>query len=77
MLFSKNKTVSSDAVDMFKRQAKCLQMPSPIMINPNYEMCPDTITPTEGLSAINTMLEAKMPQKIARLMDHFFDMFIN
>ncbi|KAJ0033037.1 hypothetical protein NQD34_000144 [Periophthalmus magnuspinnatus] len=34
-LFSKNRTVSPAAVEMVKKQAECLQMPSLLMVDPN------------------------------------------
>lgn len=77
MLFSKRKSVSDPVVEMFNRQAECLEMPSPIMIDTNYEICPDNITPSEGLSALNSLLEAKMGHRVARLLDSLFDMFVN
>lgn len=32
----RKKTVLPDVTEMLKKQAECLQMPSPIMIDPNY-----------------------------------------
>ncbi|XP_030004128.1 uncharacterized protein LOC115429020 [Sphaeramia orbicularis] len=77
MLFSKRKSVSDPALEMFKRQAECLEMPSPIIHDTNNEICPDNITPSEGLSALNSLLEAKMGHRVARLLDTLFDMFVN
>lgn len=77
LLFSRTKTVSPAALETLKKQAECLRMPSPIMINPNYEICPDNIPPSEGLSALNSLLEAKMGHRVAKLLDAFFDMFVN
>ncbi|XP_028259718.1 uncharacterized protein LOC114434593 [Parambassis ranga] len=77
LLFSKTKTVSSDVQERLRKQAECLQMSSPIMIDPNYEMCPDGIPPSEGLGALNTLLEAKMGHRVARVLDALFDLFVN
>ncbi|XP_023274890.1 uncharacterized protein LOC111664515 [Seriola lalandi dorsalis] len=77
LLFSRRKSVSPDALEMLKKQAECLHMPSPIMIEPNYEICPDNILPSEGLSAFSSLLEAKMGHRVARLLDSLFDMFVN
>ncbi|XP_078115386.1 uncharacterized protein LOC144523591 [Sander vitreus] len=77
MLFSRRQSVSPAVVEMFKTQAECLQMSSPIMIDTNYEICPDNISPSEGISAFNSLLEAKMGHRVARLLDAFFDTFVN
>ncbi|XP_060947485.1 uncharacterized protein LOC133024406 [Limanda limanda] len=77
LLFSRRKSVSAVPQEMLMRQAECLRMQSPIMINPNYEICPDNIQPSEGLSAFNSLFEAKMQHRVARLLDSFFDMFVN
>lgn len=77
MLFSKRQSVSPDVLKMLKRQAECLRMPSPIIINTNYEICPDNIPTSDGLTALNSLLEAKMGHRVARLLDTLFDMFVN
>ncbi|XP_010795877.1 uncharacterized protein [Notothenia coriiceps] len=77
MLFSKRQSVSPDFVEMFEAQAECLRMPSPIMIDTDYEICPDNIAPSEGISALNSLLEAKMGHRVAKLLDAFFDAFVN
>ncbi|XP_074486368.1 lipocalin-like [Sebastes fasciatus] len=77
MLFSRRQSVSPDVVEAFKTQAECLKMLSPIMINTNNEICPDNISPSDGLSALNSLLEAKMGHRVAKLLDAFFDMFVN
>ncbi|XP_071360445.1 uncharacterized protein [Trachinotus anak] len=77
LLFSRGKTVSPLALETLKKQAECLHMPPPIIIDPNYEICPDDIEPSEGLSALNSLLEAKMGHRVARLLDTLFDMFVN
>ncbi|XP_047222196.1 uncharacterized protein LOC124868719 [Girardinichthys multiradiatus] len=77
LMFSKSRSISPAAVELLKKQAECLQLPMPIMINSNYEICPDNITPSEGLSALNSVLQAKMGHQVARLLDIVFDMFIN
>ncbi|KAM4604169.1 uncharacterized protein ACJ7VT_018753 isoform 2-T2 [Polymixia lowei] len=77
MLFSKRKSVQPPVLELFKRQAECLKMPSPIMIDTNYEICPDPTSPTVGLDGLNSLLEAKMGHRVARLLDTFFDMFVN
>ncbi|XP_029911446.1 uncharacterized protein LOC115361886 [Myripristis murdjan] len=35
LLFSRSRSVSPPVLEMFKRQAECLKMPSPIMLDPN------------------------------------------
>ncbi|XP_037328712.2 uncharacterized protein LOC119218407 [Pungitius pungitius] len=75
--FSRRKSVSPAVLEMLKRQAECLQMPSPIMMDPDYEICPDNIPPSEGIAALNTLLEAKMGHKVVKLLDSFFEMFVN
>ncbi|KAG7460506.1 hypothetical protein JOB18_020786 [Solea senegalensis] len=77
LLFSRRKSIEAVFVEMFETQAECLQMPSPIMTNPDYEICPDNIPPSEGLSALNSLLEAKMGHRVARFLDTIFDMFVN
>ncbi|XP_012706814.2 uncharacterized protein LOC105916747 [Fundulus heteroclitus] len=77
LMFSKSRSVSPAAVELLKKQAECLLMPTPIMSNSNSEICPDNITPSEGLSALNSVLQAKMGHRVARLLDAVFDMFIN
>ncbi|KAK9540113.1 hypothetical protein VZT92_002582 [Zoarces viviparus] len=77
LLFSRNQSVSPAVVETFRMQAECLHMPSPIMINTDYEICPDNISPSEGISALNSLLEAKMGHQVAKLLDAFFDMFVN
>ncbi|XP_045902882.1 uncharacterized protein LOC123969478 [Micropterus dolomieu] len=77
LLFSRRKSVSTADLVMLKRQAECLRMPSPIMIDTNYEICPDNISPSEGLIALNTLLEAKMGHRVAKLLDTLFDIFVN
>lgn len=41
------------------------------------EICPENISPSEGLSALNALLEKKMGHGVARLLDNLFDMFYN
>ena len=41
------------------------------------EICPDDISPSEGLSALNSLFEAKMGHRVARILDSLFDMFVN
>ncbi|XP_040891419.1 uncharacterized protein LOC121180252 isoform X1 [Toxotes jaculatrix] len=77
LLFSRRKSVSPDVLEVLKKQAECLHMPSPIMIDPNYEICPDNIPPSEGLSALNSLLEAKMGHRVAKVLDSLFDLFVN
>lgn len=77
LLMSRKKSVSPDVVETLKKQAECLQLPPPIMIDPNYEICPDNIPPSEGLSAINKLLEAKTGHRLARVLDALFDLFVN
>ncbi|XP_036962811.1 uncharacterized protein LOC119024290 [Acanthopagrus latus] len=77
MLFSKTNNVSPAALEMFRNQVECFQMPSAIMMNPNAEICPDDISPSEGLSALNSLFEAKMGHRVARILDSLFDMFVN
>ncbi|XP_077575492.1 uncharacterized protein LOC144198384 [Stigmatopora nigra] len=77
MLFSRQQMVSSADVEMLRMQAKCLQMSSPLLMDPNYELCPDNLPTSDGLAALNSLLEAKMGQRVARLLDTFFDFFIN
>ncbi|KAM9856977.1 uncharacterized protein ACBR49_000646 [Aulostomus maculatus] len=75
LLFSRRQNVSPADVEMLKRQAECLQMPSPIMIDPNSEICPDNIPPSEGLAALNSLLEVKLARVFARFLDSVFDFF--
>lgn len=77
MLFSKRKSVSPAVVEMFQKQVECFTMPPPIMIDTNYEICPDPTSPMQGLDGLNALLEAKMAHRIVRLLDRFFDMFVN
>ncbi|KAM7008887.1 uncharacterized protein LKV04_000936 [Tautogolabrus adspersus] len=77
LLFSRSNCVSSAAVEMLKTQAVCLKMSPPLMTDSRDEICPDNLTPTEGLSAINTILEAKTAHHAARFLDTVFDYFVN
>ncbi|XP_061627954.1 uncharacterized protein LOC133477348 isoform X1 [Phyllopteryx taeniolatus] len=77
LLFSRHQSVSPADVEMLKMQAKCLQMPSPLMMDTSYEVCPDNIASTDGIAAFNSLLEAKMGQRVATLLDKLFDLFIN
>lgn len=40
-------------------------------------MCPENIAPSEGLSALNSLLEKKMGHRVAKLLDNLFDIFYN
>ncbi|XP_032418260.1 uncharacterized protein LOC116719722 [Xiphophorus hellerii] len=77
LMFSRSRSVSPAALELFKKQAECLQMPTPIMLNSDNEICPDNITPVEGLSALNSVLQAKMGFRVAKFLDSLFDMFVN
>ncbi|XP_061686812.1 uncharacterized protein LOC133506566 [Syngnathoides biaculeatus] len=77
LLFSRRRNVSAADVETLKMQAKCLRMPSPLMMEPIHEPCPDDIATTDGIAAFNSLLEAKMGQRLARLLDNIFDMFVN
>lgn len=41
------------------------------------DICPEDIPPSEGLSALNTLFEAKMGHRVARLLDTLFDILVN
>ncbi|XP_010751932.2 uncharacterized protein LOC104937408 [Larimichthys crocea] len=77
LLFSRRKSVSAADVEMLRRQAECLQMPSPMIIDTNYEICQDNMPSLGGLTAFHSLLENKVGQRIARLLDSLFDMFVN
>ncbi|XP_076026349.1 uncharacterized protein LOC143016102 [Genypterus blacodes] len=77
LLFSKSRSVSPAVVETFKRQAECLQMASPLMSDPNNEICPHSTSQAQGLSAMKAMLEGKLQKGVGQLLDNFFDMFIN
>ncbi|CAL1601525.1 unnamed protein product [Knipowitschia caucasica] len=77
LLFSKSRTVPPAAVEMLKKQAACLKMPSLLMIDPNNEICPEDLSPVEGLPALNKYLEAKTGHYVAKILDSIFDFFIN
>ncbi|KAJ0033038.1 hypothetical protein NQD34_000145, partial [Periophthalmus magnuspinnatus] len=77
LLFSKSRTVSPAAVEMVKKQAECLQMPSLLMVDPNDELCQEDPSPLEGLAALNKYLEAKSGHYVAKFLDAIFDFFIN
>ncbi|XP_055364373.1 uncharacterized protein LOC114853238 isoform X3 [Betta splendens] len=77
MKIGRSKTASPDAVEHFKKQAECLRMPAPIMMDPNTEICPSNIPASEGLSALNSLLEAKTGHRVARVLDALFDAFVN
>ncbi|XP_061536635.1 uncharacterized protein LOC133404602 isoform X2 [Phycodurus eques] len=42
-----------------------------------FKVCPDNIASTDGIAAFNSLLEAKMGQRVATLLDKLFDLFIN
>lgn len=77
LLFCKNSTVPAPALEMFKKQAKCLKMPLPIMVDQNNEMCPEDPAPLEGLATLNSYMEAKIEHHVIRLLDTMFDLFVN
>ncbi|XP_061585534.1 uncharacterized protein LOC133450714 [Cololabis saira] len=77
LMFSRSRSISPAAQEMLKKQADCLDMPPPIFVDSNNEMCPENLTPSEGLSALNSLLEARMGHRVARLLDAIFDMFVN
>lgn len=77
LLFSKSRTVAPSAVEMFKKQAECLKMPSLLMVSPDDEMCPEDQSAVEGLPALNKYLEAKTGHHVARFLDTIFDLFFN
>ncbi|XP_061731187.1 uncharacterized protein LOC133535375 [Nerophis ophidion] len=77
LLFSRQRSVSAAHVDLLRRQAKCLEMPSPLLIDPTHDLCPDNLESSDGLDALNSLLEAKMAHRVARLLDKLFDFFVN
>ncbi|PWA32755.1 hypothetical protein CCH79_00012412 [Gambusia affinis] len=77
LMFSRSRSVSPAALELVKKQAECLQMPPPIMLKSNNEICSDNLTAIEGLSALNSILEAKRGFQAAKFLDVLFDMFIN
>ncbi|CAJ1052220.1 uncharacterized protein LOC117816507 [Xyrichtys novacula] len=77
LLFSRSKSVPPAMIEMLKRQAVCLQMPSPIIMKTDEEPCRDDITPEEGLDTLNKLLESKMGLRVARVLDSLFDYFWN
>ncbi|XP_041840274.1 uncharacterized protein LOC121639115 [Melanotaenia boesemani] len=77
LMFSRSRSVSPAALEMFKKQAECLGMPPPIILSTDNEMCPDDIQPSEGLSALNSLLEARTGHRVARFLDTIFDLFVN
>ncbi|XP_053713279.1 uncharacterized protein LOC128754587 [Synchiropus splendidus] len=77
MLFSKSQSVSPADEDNLRRQAECLQMPKPIFMIPDYEGCPDSTPRSEGISALNSLLENRMGHRVARVLDRIFDWLVN
>lgn len=77
LLFSKTRTVPDSGLEMLKKQAACLKMPSVIMLNKDSEPCPEDPAPMDGAEAFRYVLEAKMSHFIFRIMDAVFDMFVN
>lgn len=78
LLFSKSKSVSPAVVEVFQKQVECFKMSPPIMIDTNYEICPDPgASAIQGLFEFKSMLDAKMTHRIIGLFDRFFDMFVN
>lgn len=75
LLFSRSRTVPPAALELLKRQAECLRMPSPIATDPNTEMCPGDIPHSDGIVALNSLLENRMGQRVARFLDSVFDLF--
>lgn len=41
------------------------------------DICPEDIPPSEGLSALNALFEAKMGHHVARFLDTLFDILVN
>ncbi|XP_056892825.1 uncharacterized protein LOC130527979 [Takifugu flavidus] len=77
LLFSRRRNVSDAAMDDLKGKAECLGMPSPIMVDAKSDLCPEDVPPSEGLSALNSIFEAKMGHHVARLLDALFDALVN
>ncbi|XP_004065763.1 uncharacterized protein LOC101159643 [Oryzias latipes] len=77
LMFSRSRNVPPAALEMLREQAECLEMVPPIILDPNHEMCPDNIPRSDGLSALNSLLEAKTGQRVARFLDAVFDFFVN
>ncbi|CAN9510461.1 unnamed protein product [Ophioblennius macclurei] len=75
ILFSRSRTVSPVTMEALKKQAECLRMPSPIMTDPNMEMCPDGISHSDGIEGFNSLLKSRMGHRVARLLDSVFDLF--
>ncbi|XP_019955913.1 uncharacterized protein [Paralichthys olivaceus] len=77
LLFSRGQNVSADTREMLIRQAKCLNIQSPIMLKPNNEICPDNTPSLGGLRTLNPLFEAKRGHQVLRFLDTFFDLFVN
>ncbi|XP_028311249.1 uncharacterized protein LOC114468498 [Gouania willdenowi] len=75
LLFSKSRTVSPEALEMFKKQVECSRMPAIVMVDPNTEICPDNLPQSAGLPALQSLFENKMGHRVARLLDAVFDAF--
>ncbi|XP_034396347.1 uncharacterized protein LOC117735659 [Cyclopterus lumpus] len=76
MLFSRSQSVSPDVVEEFRTQAECLRIPPPTMIDTDYELCPEDTSPVDVHSADNP-LTAEAMIRVAKLLDTFFEIFIN
>ncbi|XP_047460165.1 uncharacterized protein LOC125019432 [Mugil cephalus] len=76
-LSSRRRSVSPAAVEILKKQAECLRLPSPMMLSSTHEMCPDTFQDSWGLDALLPFLTDNVVNRVARLMDTIFDIFVN
>ncbi|KAM4604122.1 uncharacterized protein ACJ7VT_018729 isoform 2-T2 [Polymixia lowei] len=45
-LFSKRRTVTAAELDEFQKQVKCLNLPSPVILDPEKDLCPDPQPPS-------------------------------
>ncbi|KAM4604171.1 uncharacterized protein ACJ7VT_018755 isoform 1-T1 [Polymixia lowei] len=64
-LLSKRRTVTAAELDEFEKHVKCFKLPSPVIMDPEKDLCPDPQTPsqitevtdTDGALDISKLLE--------------------
>ncbi|KAM4604170.1 uncharacterized protein ACJ7VT_018754 [Polymixia lowei] len=53
-LLSKRRTVTAAELDEFEKQVKCLNLPSPVIMDPEKDLCPDPQTPSQIIEVTDT-----------------------
>ncbi|KAM4604168.1 uncharacterized protein ACJ7VT_018753 isoform 1-T1 [Polymixia lowei] len=57
-LLSKRRTVTAAELDEFQKQVKCLNLPSPVIMDPDNDLCPDQQSQGTDVVDLNRALDA-------------------